>query len=205
MGRGCIISDNISPESHSGVRAANLDGVFLHRLSLSGTQRDVTGRSRSVGGGVRQVATGKVLACHHPPAVPERRFKQNIDAIRSYLQGKRKLTFSIFLFYAFSPLPSNYLFIAYGLTNMELKLIAIPFFLGRSVSYAFWGQSSAAASRWLGAESSDVLSYLSVYFIGSQALILYLIYLFTRVDWRTLLDEHRLRIVRRKPLQSGAA
>lgn len=53
--------------------------------------------------------------------------KQNIDAIREKLQGKRKLTFGVFLFYAFSPLPSNYLFIAYGLTAMELKLIALPF------------------------------------------------------------------------------
>jgi hypothetical protein len=57
--------------------------------------------------------------------------KQNVDVIREQLTQRKKLTFSIFLFYAFTPLPSNYLFIAYGLTAMELKLITIPFFIGR--------------------------------------------------------------------------
>src|SRR5215472_11601640 len=72
------------------------------------------------------------------------RVKDNIDAIRVRLEKRRRLTFSIFLFYAFTPLPSNYLFLAYGLTPMELKLIAVPFFIGRSVSYSFWGFTSAA-------------------------------------------------------------
>lgn len=131
--------------------------------------------------------------------------KQNIDAIRSGLEGKKKFTFGLFLFYAFSPLPSNYLFIAYGLSNMELKLIALPFFLGRAVSYAFWGHSSAAAGRWLGVESSGLLSYLSVYFIATQILLLYLIYLFTRVDWRALFAERTLRFLRHKSRLSGLA
>src|SRR5690349_15687270 len=49
--------------------------------------------------------------------------QNNIDAIREGLEGRKKLTFGVLLFYAFSPLPSNYLFIAYGLTTMDLKLI----------------------------------------------------------------------------------
>jgi hypothetical protein len=122
--------------------------------------------------------------------------KQNIDSIREGLEGKRKLTFSVFLFYAFSPLPSNYLFIAYGLTTMKLKIIALPFFLGRSVSYAFWGLSSSAISSRISMESSKTLPYLSAYFIVSQLLLLYLIYLFTRVDWRALFAEKKFRLLR---------
>jgi len=38
--------------------------------------------------------------------------------------------------FAFSPLPSNVLFLAYGLTTAPLHLLAIPFFIGRMVSYA---------------------------------------------------------------------
>jgi hypothetical protein len=129
--------------------------------------------------------------------------KQNIDSIREGLEGRRKLTFSVFLFYAFSPLPSNYLFIAYGLTTMELKLIALPFFLGRSVSYTFWGFTSSTVARLISLESDEALPYLSVYFVVSQILLLYLVYLFTKVDWRALLVEKKLRWMRQSSRQSA--
>jgi len=122
--------------------------------------------------------------------------KQNIDSIRERLQGRRKLTFSVFLFYAFSPLPSNYLFIAYGLTTMQLRLIAIPFFLGRSVSYAFWGLSSSTVARRLSLESDEALPYLSAYFVASQIFLMYLVYLFTKIDWHALLSDKKLRWMR---------
>ena len=125
--------------------------------------------------------------------------KQNIDAIRESLQHKRKLTFGVFLFYAFSPLPSNYVFIAYGLTNMPLRLIAIPFFLGRSASYAFWAEGSSAVGRWLALESGIALPYLTAYFVLTQTLLLYLVYLFTRVDWRMLLEQRKFHLLERHP------
>jgi membrane protein DedA with SNARE-associated domain len=124
--------------------------------------------------------------------------KQNIDAIRLGLEGKRKLTFGVFLFYAFTPFPSNYLFLAYGLTTMDLRLIGVPFFLGRSISYGFWGLTSSAVSRRIAMESTQTLSYLSGYFIASQILLLYLIYLFAKIDWRALLIEKKLQRLPRK-------
>jgi hypothetical protein len=124
--------------------------------------------------------------------------RRNVDAIRERLLGRTKLTFGLFLLYAFSPLPSNYLFIAYGLTAMDLKLIAIPFFLGRSVSYSFWRIASAAVARKIAMESEDTLPYLSAYFIVSQVALLFLVYLFTRVDWRNLFAERKFRWMPRK-------
>jgi uncharacterized membrane protein YdjX (TVP38/TMEM64 family) len=128
--------------------------------------------------------------------------KQNIDSIREGLEGRKKLTFSVFLFYAFSPLPSNYLFIAYGLTTMQLRLIAIPFFLGRSVSYAFWGFASSTVARHISMESDEALPYLSIYFVLSQILLLYVVYLFTKIDWRALLFEKRLHWLRTSRAQA---
>ena len=61
--------------------------------------------------------------------------RENIDVLKGGLERKRKLTIGLCLFYAFSPLPSNYLFIAYGLTPLEWNRIAIPFFLGRFIGY----------------------------------------------------------------------
>ena len=54
--------------------------------------------------------------------------RANIDTIKVELERRPKLTFGAFLFYAFTPLPSNYVFIAYGLTTMHLLRIAIPSF-----------------------------------------------------------------------------
>lgn len=122
--------------------------------------------------------------------------KQNIDAIREGLEGRHKLTFAVFLFYAFSPLPSNYLFIAYGLTTMKLRLIAWPFFVGRSVSYAFWGLSSMAVARRISGEVNGALPYFGAYFIASQILLFYLVYLFTKVDWKAVFVEKRFRWLR---------
>ena len=121
------------------------------------------------------------------------RARANVDAIRSRLEGRPTLTFGMFLFYAFTPLPSNYLFIAYGLTTLRLALIAVPFFLGRFASYSFWIAGGAAAARRLDVEESETLSYLGVYFIASQLALLALVYVFTRIDWRVLLYEGRLR------------
>jgi hypothetical protein len=130
--------------------------------------------------------------------------KQNIDAIREGLQGKRKLTFGIFLFYAFSPLPSNYIFLAYGLTTLELRLIAFPFFLGRAISYSFWGLTSSAIAGMISFRSAKALSYMTGYFIATQILLLYVVYLFTRVDWRTLFLEKKFKWMPRKPKVPGS-
>jgi hypothetical protein len=123
--------------------------------------------------------------------------RQNIDVIRERLGNRPKLTFSIFLFYAFTPFPSNYLFIAYGLTAMKLPRIAVPFFLGRSVSYVLWGATSSMVRRRLSIESGDALGYMSVYFVATQILLIALVYVFTRIDWRALFDERKLRWMRK--------
>jgi membrane protein DedA with SNARE-associated domain len=118
---------------------------------------------------------------------------KNVDALRERLEQRKKLTFSVFLFYAFSPLPSNFLFIAYGLTGMKLPAIVTPFFLGRFVSYNFWGLAGGAAARALALESTEAFSYFGIYFLLTQALLLSTVYGFTRIDWRHLFSEKKFR------------
>lgn len=122
--------------------------------------------------------------------------RQNIDAIKDKLQGKQTLTAGVCLFYAFSPLPSNYLFVAYGLTTLELRLLALPFFLGRLIGYNFWAHLGSAAAHKLAIEAPH--NYMSVYFILVQVACLALVYLFMRIDWRRLLEEGKLRWVEKK-------
>ena len=73
--------------------------------------------------------------------------RKNIDIVKERLEKRAVLTLSVFLFYALSPLPSNFLFIAYGLTGLPLLRIALPFFIGRTASYSFFILSGAAAGR----------------------------------------------------------
>jgi membrane protein YqaA with SNARE-associated domain len=117
--------------------------------------------------------------------------RKNVDSFKVELEKRPQLTFGVLLFYAFTPLPSNYLFIAYGLTAMPLARIAIPFFIGRFVSYTVWTMGGAAVSKTLDVEGIEAIRYASVYFILTQIAFLTFIYVFTRVDWNLLLQTRK--------------
>ena len=118
--------------------------------------------------------------------------RANIDVIKDRLEKRRALTASVFLFYAFSPLPSNFLFIAYGLTGLPLLRVALPFFIGRLVSYGFFIMGGAAAGRRFEIDSMVSGAYALAWFIGTQLLILGALYCFTRVDWKVMFDKRKL-------------
>jgi uncharacterized membrane protein YdjX (TVP38/TMEM64 family) len=132
--------------------------------------------------------------------------RENIDVLKEALEKRRKLTFSVCLFYAFCPLPSNFLFIAYGLTSLPWNLIAIPFFLGRFVGYSFWVFAGSTAARMVTLESTEGQSYLGVYFVLLQLLMLFLVYLLTKVEWRALFDDKKFRWMKaRSAIKLGPA
>ena len=118
--------------------------------------------------------------------------RANIDVIKERLEKRTALTVGLFLFYAFSPLPSNFLFIAYGLTGLPLPRVALPFFVGRLASYTFFIEGGAAAGRQLHIDSLASGLYAGAWFIGTQVIILAALYAFTRIDWTALFDRHRL-------------
>ena len=119
--------------------------------------------------------------------------RKNIDAIKAGLEKRRAFTFATFLAYALSPLPSNYLFIAYGLTTLRLAFVAFPFFVGRLASYGFWVTTASVARNHLDLDSFESAFYVGIYFIVSQLLLIPAIYIFTRIDWRAAFEEGRLR------------
>ena len=88
------------------------------------------------------------------------------------------------LFFAFSPFASNFLFIAYGLTSSPLRLVAIPFFLGRFVSYSLFVYAAAEVSQRLGLSGTAAKNYFGIYFVASQFLFMGALYVFTRIDWK---------------------
>ena len=118
--------------------------------------------------------------------------RENIEVIKQRLEKRTALTFGIFLSYAFSPLPSNFLFIAYGLTGLPLVRVALPFFLGRCVSYAFFIFGGQAMGRRFRIDSLESTLYASGYFIMTQFAVMAALYAFTRIDWAVLIDQHRI-------------
>lgn len=118
--------------------------------------------------------------------------RQNLDVARAWLEKHRTMTVSGFFLYALSPLPSNYLFIAYGLSGLPLRVIGAAFFVGRTASYAVWAYFGRFASSHIDLESQFEGRYLSAYFVGSQVVLLGLVYALMELNWKTLIEQRRL-------------
>ncbi|KVO57188.1 hypothetical protein [Burkholderia stagnalis] len=119
--------------------------------------------------------------------------RENIDVVQAWLARRRRLTAGIFFLYALSPFPSNYLFIAYGLSGLPLRTIGAAFFVGRVVTYSVWAHIGRFAAERLDLESQPGGAYLSGYFVVSQIALLGSLYLLMKIDWRTLVTRHKLR------------
>ena len=129
--------------------------------------------------------------------------RRNVDAIKVGIENQRAMTLGTFLGYSLSPLPSNYLFIAYGLTSLPIALLALPFFVGRFLSYAFWTRTASTIGDWLDWDWFESAPYFIAYFLISQLLLVPVIYGFTRLDWQALFAEKRLKWLE-KPKQRNS-
>lgn len=119
--------------------------------------------------------------------------RQNIDVVRTWLAQRKRLTVGAFFLYALSPFPSNYLFIAYGLSGLPLRNIGAAFFLGRTASYTVWAYLGRFVFARIDPETQLEGGYLSGYFVATQVVLLLLVYAMTKLDWKALFDERKLR------------
>lgn len=141
---------------------------------------------------------GRVILARSAHLILRQRFlsdktRENIDSIKSHVEKHKGLTVALFLFYAFSPLPTNYIFISYGLTNLPLRYLVVPFFFGRLVSYT----ALVYSTHWIiNRYAADLTgSMVSSYFIATQILTILAVYLFTKINWRDLFNKKKLDII----------
>ena len=125
--------------------------------------------------------------------------RRNVDEIRNGIEAHRLASAGGMILYAFSPLPSNHLFIAYGLTNLPVLFAAVPFFLGRLVSYSFWIFSAAAAGKKFDIDLAESGFGFGVYFIVTQLLLIPTIYFLVKIDWKLLIEHRRFALRRPGP------
>ena len=116
----------------------------------------------------------------------------NLDAIGRYLDNKKYgYVIASFLFGA-TPLPSNMLFIAYGLMRAKSLGIYAGFWAGRMVSYVIMIHVGDLVLRPLVGIFEDRLVGILVIDAAGIGMII----LFASIDWACLLTQKRLRFVR---------
>ena len=120
--------------------------------------------------------------------------KSNLDMIGDYLNKKKHgYLIASFLFVA-TPLPSNILFITYGLMRAKSVGIYIGFWIGRTISYIimiYFG--NAVLSPFLEMFEDRLTGILLIDGVGIG-----LIVLFACINWTVLLTQRKIKFVKPK-------
>jgi len=120
--------------------------------------------------------------------------KSNLDAIGNFLNHKKfGYVLTSFLFAA-TPLPSNMLFVAYGMMKAKSIGLYFGFWLGRVLSYYIMITiSSVILTPFLELFEDKIIGILVADVVGIGVVVV-----FTCINWQTLLLERKLRFVRPK-------
>jgi membrane protein YqaA with SNARE-associated domain len=120
--------------------------------------------------------------------------KNSLDKFRKYLEKTRYGYLIGTLLFAILPLPSNMLFISYGLMKAKSIGIVVGFWLGRFVSYIIMiNLSQYFFKSFKEIINSDMLSLIFIDILGILMTLLFLL-----IDWNILLSNHKLVFIRPK-------
>ena len=124
--------------------------------------------------------------------------KNSLESLKKYLKKTRYGYLFGTLLFALAPLPSNMLFISYGLMNVKSMSIIIGFWIGRFVTYILMITLSKYFVDYFDQIlNSDIQSVIIIDIIG---VIMTLFVLF--IDWNILFAERRLVFIKPKGLFS---
>jgi len=120
--------------------------------------------------------------------------ESNLDAIGNFLNKKKfGYTLTSFLFAA-TPLPSNMLFIAYGMMRAKSIGLYFGFWVGRLLSYYIMITiSSVVLTPFLELFEDKIIGILVADIVGIGVVVV-----FTCINWQILLLERKLQFVRPK-------
>lgn len=110
---------------------------------------------------------------------------KNYGALGQFIGKNEKLSIPIFVIYAFFPISSNYVYIAAGLAEINIKILASSFFVGRLISYSFWIAASHAVNNRLEDIFANHIGNTSVIFFEIIGLII--VYLIGKINWAKIL------------------
>ncbi len=120
--------------------------------------------------------------------------KNSLDKFRKYLEKTRYGYLIGTLLFAILPLPSNMLFISYGLMKAKSIGIVVGFWLGRFVAYIIMiNLSQYFFKSFKEIINSDIISLIFIDILGILMTLLMLL-----IDWNILLSNHKLVFIRPK-------
>jgi len=120
--------------------------------------------------------------------------ESNLDAIGNFL-NRKKLGYVLTSFlFAATPLPSNMLFVAYGMMKAKSIGLYFGFWVGRLLSYYIMITiSSVVLTPFLELFEDKIIGILVADIVGIGVVVI-----FTCINWQTLLLERKLQFVRPK-------
>ncbi|MBI4038905.1 hypothetical protein HY384_03015 [Candidatus Daviesbacteria bacterium] len=109
----------------------------------------------------------------------------NYLSIGQYLNSHQSVTVPLIITYAFFPIPSNDVFIAAGFAKVNVKLLAMSFFVGRLISYTFW----VSLTQKFGDGLVDIFSrhYSRGWPIAIEIAGLLILYFIGKIAWKKVL------------------
>ena len=120
--------------------------------------------------------------------------KTNLDIIGNYLNGKKYGYVIASLLFGATPLPSNMLFITYGLMRAKSLGIYVGFWFGRTISYVIMIYFGNAVLRpFLAIFEDRLLGILLIDGVGIGV-----IFLFASINWTVLITQKKIKFVKPK-------
>jgi len=120
--------------------------------------------------------------------------ESNLDAIGNFLNRKKFGYMLTSFLFAATPLPSNMLFVAYGMMRAKSIGLYIGFWCGRLVSYYIMITiSEAILTPFLQLFEDRIIGIIAADIVGIGSVVF-----FTCINWQVLLFERKLRFVRPK-------
>ncbi|HSA97525.1 MAG TPA: hypothetical protein VLF17_00400 [Candidatus Nitrosotenuis sp.] len=120
--------------------------------------------------------------------------KSSFDGIASYLKSKRLGYFAASFLFAATPLPSNMLFISYGLMKAKSAQIYLGFWLGRAISYYVMISISKAIMTPFAKLFEDRL--LGIVFVDVLGIVM--LVFFACINWNMLITQRKVHFVKPK-------
>ena len=120
--------------------------------------------------------------------------KSNLDTIGNF-QNRKKFGYVLTSFlFAATPLPSNMLFVAYGMMKAKSIGLYFGFWVGRLMSYYIMITiSSVVLTPYLELSEDKIIRILVADIVGVGVVVV-----FTCINWQALLLERKLQFVRPK-------
>jgi len=117
--------------------------------------------------------------------------KSSIDRLKNYLEQKKFGYFVGTIIFAMLPLPSNMLFVSYGLMRVKSIQVIAGFWIGRFIIYLVMIHLSKSILQSITLELDNMST---VVWIDIAGILMTLLLLF--LDWDKLLSEHKLAFIK---------